>query len=102
MIPGLMAQRIVEQQSIDFAPDCAHVDAPTLVVTGDAGLDRIVPVETTMRYLEMIPGARHARIPGTGHLGLVTKPEVFAGVVGNFVGATQADAVRWRVSSRGL
>jgi len=86
MIPGLMARRIVEQQSIDFAPDCTRVQAPTLIVTGEPGLDRIVPVESTLRYLDMIPGARHARIPGTGHLGLVTKPDVFASAVCSFVG----------------
>jgi pimeloyl-ACP methyl ester carboxylesterase len=85
MIPGLMAHRILEQQSIDFAPDCARIQAPTLIVTGEPGLDRIVPVESTMRYLDMIPGACHARIPRTGHLGLVTKPELFGGIVGRFV-----------------
>jgi pimeloyl-ACP methyl ester carboxylesterase len=85
MIPALMAARIVEQQSIDFAPDTARVRAPTLIVTGEPGLDRIVPVESTVRYLDMIPGARHATIPRTGHLGLVTRPEIFASVVGGFV-----------------
>jgi 3-oxoadipate enol-lactonase len=85
MIPALMAGRIVEQQSIDFAPDTSRVRAPTLIVTGEAGLDRIVPVESTLRYLSMIPGARHAAIPRTGHLGLVTRPELFASVVCDFV-----------------
>ena len=85
MNPGLMASRIREQQTIDFSPDCARVQAPTLIVTGDPGLDRIVPVENTLRYLDMIPGAKHARIPGTGHLGLVTRPEVFARTVCKFV-----------------
>lgn len=86
MNPGLMGARIREQQMIDFCPDCSRIQAPTLIITGDPGLDRIVPVENTLRYLEMIPGARHARIPGTGHLGLVTKPDVFAGVVCSFLG----------------
>ena len=85
MNPGLMASRIREQQTIDFGPDCARVQAPTLIVTGDPGLDRIVPVENTLRYLDMIPGAQHARIPRTGHLGLVTKPDIFAKVVCAFV-----------------
>ena len=85
MIPALMAGRIVEQQSIDFRPDCDRIEAPTLVVTGEPGLDRIVPVESTMRYLEMIPGARYARIPRTGHLGLITRPGDFAAIVSPFV-----------------
>jgi pimeloyl-ACP methyl ester carboxylesterase len=87
MNPGLMAARIREQQAIDFLPDTRQVDAPSLIVTGDPGLDRIVPVESTLRYLEMIPGARHAQIPRTGHLGLVTKPALFARAVGDFVEA---------------
>lgn len=86
MNPGLMGSRIREQQTIDFRPDCARIQAPTLIITGDPGLDRIVPVENTLRYLEMIPGARHARIPCTGHLGLVTRPHVFADAVCSFVG----------------
>ena len=87
MNPGLMAARIREQQAIDFLPDTKQVQSPSLIVTGDPGLDRIVPVEVTLRYLEMIPGAQHARIPRTGHLGLVTKPGLFARIVGDFVAA---------------
>lgn len=85
MNPPLMASRIVQQQRIDFCPDCSRVQAPTLVVTGERGLDRIVPVESTLRYVEMIPGATHAQLDRTGHLGLVTRPETFASVVGGFV-----------------
>lgn len=88
MHPGMMAGRIREQQAIDFRPDCDRVQSPALIVTGDPGLDRIVPVESTMRYLELLPNAVHARIPGTGHLGLVTKPSLFARAVGDFVAAT--------------
>jgi 2-hydroxy-6-oxo-6-(2'-aminophenyl)hexa-2,4-dienoate hydrolase len=80
-----MGARIREQQTIDFRPDCARIQAPTLIITGDPGLDRIIPVENTLRYLDMIPGARHVRIPRTGHLGLVTRPEVFADAVCRFV-----------------
>jgi len=87
MIPALMAARIVEQQAIDFAPDCARVQAPTLIVTGEAPLDQIVPVESTRRYLTMIRGARHALIERTGHLGLVTRPEAFAATVCEFIQA---------------
>jgi pimeloyl-ACP methyl ester carboxylesterase len=85
MIPALMAGRVVEQQTLDFTPDTSRVQAPTLIVTGEPGLDRIVPVESTLRYLSMIPGARQAVIPRTGHLGLVTRPELFASVVSDFV-----------------
>jgi 3-oxoadipate enol-lactonase len=89
MIPALMARRVVEQQSIDFAPDCARVQAPTLIVTGEPQLDKIVPVESTRRYLSMIAGSRYVSIERTGHLGLVTRPEVFARIIGDFLEETQ-------------
>lgn len=85
MMPGLMAARIVEQQSLDFLPDAAAVRAPSLVVTGEPDLDRVVPVESSRRYLEMIPGSRYALLERTGHIGLVTRPQAFASIVSNFV-----------------
>ncbi len=84
-IPSLMAARIVEQQSLDFTDDCSRVQAPTLVISGEPGLDAVVPVEATRRYLALIPGAKYAMIERTGHLGLVTRPLVFASVVSEFV-----------------
>jgi pimeloyl-ACP methyl ester carboxylesterase len=85
MNPPLMAARIVQQQQMDFSPDCAHVRAPTLVVTGEPGLDKVVPVESTRRYVEMIPGSRYVMLERSGHLGLVTQPRRFADLVGGFV-----------------
>jgi len=85
MIPGLMATRIIEQQGIDFAPDTAAVRAPTLVMSGEPHLDRVVPVESTRRYLEMIRGSRYAMLERTGHIGLVTRPHRFAEIVSGFV-----------------
>lgn len=85
MNPPLMAARIVQQQQMDFCPDCARVQAPTLVITGEEELDRIVPVENTQRYVQMIPGAKYAQMQRTGHLGIVTQPETFASIVGGFV-----------------
>lgn len=87
MNPSLMAARIVEQQTLDFSLDCAHVRAPTLVLTGEPQLDQIVPVESTRRYVSMIRGAEHALLERTGHLGLLTRPERFASIVGDFVKA---------------
>ena len=89
--PSNMAQRVRLLEGVDFIDDCTRLDAPTLVVTGAPGLDRVVPVESTREYLEVIPGASYARIDDTGHIGLVTKPERFGEVVGSFV-ATHAEA----------
>jgi len=85
MNPTLMAGRIAQQQQMDFCPDCARVRVPALIVTGEPELDKVVPVESTRRYVDMIPGARYALMERTGHLGLVTQPGKFAALVGNFV-----------------
>jgi pimeloyl-ACP methyl ester carboxylesterase len=91
-IPSAMAARVTLQQSMDFRNDCARVAAPTLVITGEEPLDRVVPVGITRRYASLIPGARLATIERTGHLGTVTRPERFA----ELVGAHVAGAVdRW-------
>lgn len=85
MIPSLMAHRIREQQHTDFSADCPAVRAPTLVISGEPHLDRIIPAESTRRYAELIPGARYIQLERTGHLGLVTRPGAWAGAVADFV-----------------
>lgn len=83
--PAIMAQRVRLMGNVDFADDCARVTTPTLVVTGASGLDRVVQVSSTRQYLAAIRGATGAEITDTGHIGLVTRPERFAEVVGRFV-----------------
>jgi len=85
MIPSQMAARIVEQQALDFAPDAAAIRVPTLVISGEPHLDRIVPVASTREYEKIIPGARYVTLERTGHLGLVTRPDAFAALVSRFV-----------------
>jgi pimeloyl-ACP methyl ester carboxylesterase len=57
------------------------------VVTGEDGLDSVVPVHVTRRYCSLIRGARYEMMPGTGHIGMVTQPERFSELVGGFVHA---------------
>lgn len=87
MIPSLMARRIREAQRLDFRADCACVDVPTLVVTGEDGLDRVVPVESTRAYASLIRDARYEMMEGTGHLGMLTRPDRFADIISGFVHA---------------
>lgn len=87
MIPGLMARRIKEAQRLDFEPDCARIDAPTLIVSGEEGLDRVVPVESTRSYASLIRGAQYEVMAGTGHIGVLTKPDRFADIISGFVHA---------------
>ena len=85
--PARMAERVRLLSSVDFAEDCHQVKAPTLVVTGEPNLDRVVPVESTREYVAAIPGATYEQLTGTGHVGLITKPDRFRGIVGSFVAA---------------
>jgi len=83
--PVAMAERVRLMSTVDFEADCRRVRAPTLVLTGEPGLDRVVSVDSTRSYTDRIAGARHATLERTGHIGLVTRPDRFAEMVGPFV-----------------
>ena len=68
----------------DTRADCARVTAPTLIVTGEHALDHVVPVESSVGYLSLIRGARSVVLERTGHLGSITRPDVFAAIVRDF------------------
>ncbi len=88
--PVFSAQWVREWQAFDITDECRRITAPTLVITGEPGLDKVVPVERTRQYLRLIPGATHATLAGTGHIGLITKPHRFAEIAGQFIYAAQA------------
>lgn len=58
---------------------------PALVITGEPGLDRVVPTTVTRRYLDLLPQARLDVLARTGHLGVVTRAGAFAALVQQFV-----------------
>ena len=80
-----MAERAMLIGRHDIAADCERVSAPTLVVTGEAELDMVVPVESTATYAALIRGARTIVLERTGHLGTITRPSLFADTVNDFV-----------------
>jgi pimeloyl-ACP methyl ester carboxylesterase len=80
-----MAERARLLDREEHLKDCARVSAPTLVITGEPGLDHVVPVGGTSEYLDLIARARGERIERTGHLGYITRPDVFAAMVGKFL-----------------
>jgi pimeloyl-ACP methyl ester carboxylesterase len=88
MSPTRMSERVRLAASEDFGAACRAVRAPTLVVTGESGLDRVVPTSSTREHLDAIPGARAVTFERTGHIGLITRPERFAEIVGTFVEET--------------
>ena len=95
MSPSRMARRVALLSQVDLRSELATVDRPTLVVTGDEGLDRVVPVRMTREYLKLWPHAQSATIARTGHLGMLTRPDEFTRIVAPFV----EDTAR-RVASR--
>ena len=92
IVPTRMAERARLLTAVDFDEACRRVSAPTLVVTGEPGLDRVVPVTGTRSYANRISGARHQTLERTGHIGLVTRPGPFGDIVGRFVAERTLDA----------
>ena len=84
-LPHLLACRVRLLEGLDLADDCVRITAPTLVVSGEPELDRVVPVESTRRYAELIPNARYVMVEKTGHQGVLTQPRRFAALVSEFI-----------------
>ena len=80
-----MAERSALLGADGSRDDCRRVSAPTLVVAGDPALDRVVPADGTSDYLRLIAGARGVRLDDSGHLGYITRPDAFAGIVKTFL-----------------
>jgi len=83
--PTRMAARVHAWDATDITALCRCVSAPTLVVTGEPALDRVVPVDATLEYVSLIHGARHVVLQGTGHLGVISRPRRLAEVVDGFL-----------------
>ncbi len=81
--PARMARRVRWLEAHQFEA-LVTIQAPTLVVTGEPTLDRVVPTSTTLRYVATLRSARHAVLPHTGHLGVITRPDEFADLVTRF------------------
>jgi pimeloyl-ACP methyl ester carboxylesterase len=80
-----MARRVQLLERLDLQEDLRSVHVPTLVITGEADLDRVVPVARTREYATLWPHAEQVTLPRTGHLGLITTPDVFARAVWSFL-----------------
>jgi 3-oxoadipate enol-lactonase len=79
------AQRIQLALADDVANVARQVRVPTLLVTGEDDLDRLVPPESTRRYRTCIADTEVARLDGTGHMGVITRASQFASLVARFV-----------------
>ncbi len=93
MSPTRMARRIQWIDGYKFT-NPRQIGAPSLIITGEDELDRVVPPRLSRRYLDDLPSARATVLPGTGHLGYLTKPHQFADIVSGFVNEIGHDARR--------
>lgn len=84
MSPTKMARRVAWAAAHSFA-DLRQLKVPALVVTGETDLDRVVPADHTRQYLSELPGACHEVLSRTGHIGIVTRPDTFAEMLGRFM-----------------
>jgi pimeloyl-ACP methyl ester carboxylesterase len=89
--PARMARRarIAADAPVD---GLAAVRLPVLVVTGEAGLDRVVPAELTAEYTRIWPHATPVTLERTGHLGLVTRADEFARIIVRFAESCSSEA----------
>ena len=83
--PRRMAAWVNAWMTSNLVDDCRAIAAPTLVVTGETSLDRVVPVSSSLDYLRLIPHSRHAVVARTGHLGALMHPDQFTALVDDFV-----------------
>lgn len=83
--PGRMARRVHMLEPVDLSEGLDRVKVPTLIITGEGGLDRVVPVETTKEYLRIWPRAEFVTLQRTGHLGSITRPAEFADAIAAFL-----------------
>lgn len=65
--------------------ECQTVTVPTLVMTGEPDLDRVVPVASTLEYAAEIPNARSVCLSRTGHVGYLTRTPEFASAIRDFL-----------------
>jgi pimeloyl-ACP methyl ester carboxylesterase len=83
--PARMARRVTLLRGLTVQDELSLVHVPTLVMTGEPRLDRVVPVSRTMEYLRLWPHAQHVVLTRTGHLGLITRSDEFATLVTSFL-----------------
>jgi 2-hydroxymuconate-semialdehyde hydrolase len=100
--PVRMARRVGLLEGLAIGDALRTLDVPTLIVTGEAGLDRVVPVERTREYAQLWPHARVVTLARTGHLGLITRAAEFARVVTSFVDEASHDRGDTKSAAGGL
>jgi proline iminopeptidase len=73
-------------RTFDLRPELGRIDAPTLVIAGDA--DFVAGPVSAEEIARAIPGAELELLAGTGHFVFVESPERFREAVWRFLGAS--------------
>jgi pimeloyl-ACP methyl ester carboxylesterase len=97
MSPRRMARRVRLLEGLSLERELAPLRLRTLIVTGEPGLDRVVPVRLTREYLRIWPHATEATLARTGHIGCVTRADEFARIVARFAGANVEAGHQYRL-----
>ena len=58
---------------------------PTLVLTPEPYLDLLIPAAEGVWLASRLPDAEHVRLPATGHLGALIRPDLVAGALAAFL-----------------
>jgi len=95
--PTRMARRVRLVPPSDLTTDLCRLNKETLVILGEDRLDRVVPPSLTREYLAICPHAEVVTLARTGHLGLITRADEFARIVGSFVERSTAREPRRRI-----
>lgn len=98
--PALMRDRVRLLEGLNFAASIESITAPTLLITGEPGLDHVVPPHHTLGYARLVPHAETLTFERTGHIGIVTLPAQFAATVAAFVERAELAAVAGREGPR--
>jgi pimeloyl-ACP methyl ester carboxylesterase len=84
--PGRMARHVHLLSSAGrIDADLRRVKVPTMLVTGEERLERVVPPRLTREYAAIWPHARVETLARTGHLGMITRSQEFAGLISRFL-----------------
>jgi 3-oxoadipate enol-lactonase len=80
--PQGYARTCATLRNTDLSADIGRIDAPTLIIAGDA--DKAAPVEL-VRNCTAIPGSHLEILHGAGHIPSIEQPDQLAGLIQNFL-----------------
>ena len=80
---GYLRQLRAQQARSDYLPELAGIAVPTLVISG--GEDGVCLPEVQQELAAGLPDARHATVPGAGHLSPLDSPVDIAELLRDFL-----------------